>query len=426
MPRVKSLRYADDAGPAYIYQNRYPMTKMWDKGARNYGRLHPDHKLPELVVPHVIHECGHVCHANHSTYTGRRRREAQHFTGIDNPHFGCCRCRAVEDNFGVSIGRPFPRLGIQEDKLQKERKIKGYWAKATRFRWGFVKRFGTERATGKVNNQYLSDGLGLRNSRWDAHQSLVIKNGKATQALKYPTPDPSDWEEASNVVSKWLSSVYEEGKSNRDVVDAYKAIRDSTESNGAHAWESGYNFAINPDDYDTHTSTFKPASHLGWHKGLARFALQIPAGWRRGRPSYGKGFDMLGVITGLPPTDYTKMCVHCRNAIKGIPDYLFWVARGYTKYAAMLMDRIEKEVIKQSKRDFQLEAPNILPAHEQTFNVKRGNVMPFVGCVDTRFIPDVLNKNYDYDRYHRVHQQDVKRWASLFQEDGYPMTGTQI
>lgn len=423
MPRVKHLSYrdaSDDNGPAYIYQNRYPMTKMWDKGSLNYGRLHPDHKLPELVVPHVIHECGHVCHAGHSQYEGRRRREARHFTGIDNPHFGCCRCRAVEDNFGVSIGRPYPRLGIEEDKLQAERKIKGYWAKATRFRWGFVKRFGTMRATGQVEDEYISNGLGLRSNRWDAHSSLVLKNGKSTQALLYPTPDPSDWQEAAEMTAMWNPSIYGD-RTNAELVEAYKEVRES--NTGPKA---GYSFAVLPDEYDKHTSTFKGATHLGWHKGLARFALQIPAGWRRGRPGYAKGFDMLGVITGLPPTDHVKMCVHCRNAIKGIPDYLFWVARGYTKYAAMLMDRIEKEVIKQSKQDFQLEEPNILPAHEQTFNVKRGNVMPFVGCVDTRFIPDVLNKNYDYDRYHRVHQQDVQRWASLFREDGHPMTGTQI
>jgi hypothetical protein len=182
---------------------------------------------------------------------------------------------------------------------------------------------------------------------------------------------------------------------------------------------TGYTLAIPPDEYETQKAEFHWASHLGWHKGLARYALYVPLGWKTSRPTFAKGFDMLGIITGMHRSEFSKMCIYCRNAIKGIPDYLFWQARGYHKYAAMIMDRVEKEVIKQSKKDFHLDRPrHTIPDCEYTFNTKRGNTMPFVGCADTQLLPYRLNKNITHETYHDIHQQDIDRWASTFREEG--------
>ena len=418
MPRVHSQRFNES--DKYLYHARYPMTHVYPKDHVHYGKLHREHKTQEIVVPQRIHECGHVCHGAHADYEGHRRHQSTDHRAAHHK-WGCCRCRAVEDHFKVSLGYGYPRHGIEFDKLREEQKIKGYWAKSTRFRWGYVKRFGLLREQGQIPDSYLNNGLGLRSSYTDASSQLVLKNGLSSQVFNYPLKNPKDWGEAETHHAPWNPAFYSttasppttRAENYRALVKVYQKQRDESGDGGG-----GYTFAIPPDEYETQRVDFHFASHLGWHKGLARYALYVPLGYRRGRPEFTRGFDMLGIITGMPTTEFSKMCIHCRNAIKGIPDYLFWYARGYHRYAAMIMDRVEKEVIKQSKVDFQLEDNSYLPDHERKFSTKRGNIMPFVGCADNQLLPDRLNKNITYDSYHDIHQQDIERWASIFREKG--------
>jgi len=415
MPRVRSNRFNEST--RHIYQARYPMTHVYPKGCANEGKLHREHKAQELVVPQRIHECGHVCHGAHADYEGKRRQQSDRTSHFPHHAWGCCRCRAVEAHFGVSLGYGYPRHGVETDKLRIEQKVKGYWAKATRFRWGYVRRFGLQREQGQIPDSYLNAGLGLRSSYTDASAQLVVKSGLSTQALSYPIKNPKDWDEAETHHAWWTPAFYTSTSKGKDhaaaLVSAYEKQR-AESTVGA-----GYTLALPPDIYETRKAEFEWASHLGWHKGLARYALYVPLGYRRSRPEFTKGFDMLGIITGMPPSEFSRMCIYCRNAIKGIPDYLFWQARGYHKYAAMIMDRVEKAVIKQSKKDFHLDLPkHILPDHEAKLNTKRGNTMLFVGCADKQLLPYRLNKNITHETYHDIHQQDIDRWASTFREEG--------
>ena len=349
-------------------------------------------------LPEYIHECGHLCQHN----KGNQIRGVRHSysggpsDGQTHEH-GCCRCRLVEQWFGVSLGKKFPRHGNDEDKLL-DPISGGLWpCDVTRYRYDWQKLFpalvGWERPVDKENYWYIDKWqIGIRSVPHQVEDSTPlhrIKNGTFSSIRTYPRPLPTTMDEALVWESSRLGVDYARpvkyertfpikyGTSNYR--DFQKVIQPDPELDEGGVWQELYP----KDEWKKHHVPFKPAHHLGWHAGLKRHVLQKGGYYSWSKRNTVRGADMLGIITG-PSKKFISdryMCAYCRNVLKALPSWLFWTARGYSEEAAKYMDGEEKYYLNEAKEKFP----------KDVYKVGYGTIAPFVGCNEASLLPFRLN-----------------------------------